>query len=83
MAESNGCSIVFLYLRESGSGLRLPMLYDYYRSVADVIVLPDSIFNTSHYWFDTTHLNDTGATIASEKIATEVEKLLVSPLTEK
>jgi hypothetical protein len=83
MAESNGCSIVFLYLRESGSGLKLPMLYDYYRSVADVIVLPDSIFSTSHYWFDATHLNDTGATIASEKIASDVEKLIILPFSEK
>ncbi len=83
MAENNGCRIVFLYLRESGSGMRLPLLYDYYRSVADVIVLPDSIFNAPHYWFDATHLNDKGATVASEKIAKEIEKLLGSPVTGK
>ncbi len=82
MAEKNGCRIVFLYLRESGSGLRLPMLYNYYKSVADVIVLPETIFTTSQYWSDATHFNDTGATFASEQIAAELKKRFVLPLTE-
>jgi hypothetical protein len=72
MAEENGSRVVFLYLRESGSGLRIPMLSDYYRSISDIMMLPEEIYTEPGLWFDAAHLNDKGATLASEAIAQEL-----------
>jgi len=72
MAEQNGSKVVFLYLRESGSSLKEPMLSDYYRLVSDIMMLPEEIYAHPGNWFDASHLNDNGATLASEVIAQEL-----------
>jgi hypothetical protein len=75
MAESNGGRVMFLYLRESGSGLREPMLADYYMSFSEIVVLPEDIYTDPGNWFDATHLNDKGATLASEVIAGDLARM--------
>ncbi len=72
LANENGCKPVFLYLRESGSRLNQPLLFDYYKSIADVILLPDPIFSDPENWSDATHLNDNGAIKASVCISSEL-----------
>jgi hypothetical protein len=72
MAGGNGSKVIFLYLRESGSGLKNPMLSDYYRSVSKIVMLPEEIYTSPGLWFDAAHLNDKGATLASEEIAKEL-----------
>ena len=63
LARQNNCEIVFLYLPESGSNLKYPLLNDYYKSFGKLIVLPDSILTNAQNWKDATHFNDTGAQI--------------------
>jgi hypothetical protein len=75
MAESNGSRVMFLYLRESGSGLKEPMLADYYMSFSEIMVLPEEIYTDPGNWFDATHLNDKGATLASEVIAGDLARM--------
>jgi hypothetical protein len=76
MAEQYGSKVIFLYLRESGSGLKEPMLSDYYRSVSDIMMLPEEIYTNPGNWFDASHLNDKGAALASEVIAGELAKAI-------
>jgi hypothetical protein len=72
MAEANQSRVVFLYMRESGSGLQEPLLADYYRSVSPVLILPDSLFSNPENWSDAMHLNARGAALASENIAEQL-----------
>jgi hypothetical protein len=72
MSKENGSRVVFLYLRESGSGLKEPMLTDFYMLFSDIVMLPEEIYTDPGLWFDATHLNDRGATLASEVIAQEL-----------
>jgi hypothetical protein len=72
LAEENGSRVIFLYLRESGSGLNKPMLNEYYTMSSEIIMLPEPVFTDPSNWSDATHFNDRGATLVSEKIATEL-----------
>ena len=75
MAGKNGSRVVFLYLRESGSNLKEPILSDFYHSISEVMILPEGIYTDPGNWFDATHLNDKGATLASEVIAGELSNI--------
>lgn len=66
LAGEHNCKILFLYLPESGSDLRTPLLSEYYKSLSDLIILPDSIINNKSNWKDATHFNDSGAAETSE-----------------
>ena len=74
LATENECKILFLYLPESGSKLKLPVLYDYYNKLSEVIILPDSIVSNKSNWKDATHFNDMGALQTSEFILTYLQK---------
>lgn len=68
LANRNNCKILFLYLPESGSNLRIPLLSDYYKNLSDLVILPESIINNKSNWKDATHFNDLGAVETSEYI---------------
>ena len=72
LASQNNCEVVFLYLPESGSNLKYPLLKDYYQSFGKLIVLPDSILTNTQNWKDATHFNDSGAVKVSEFIVSEI-----------
>lgn len=72
LARQNNCEVVFLYLPESGSNLKYPLLKDYYQSFGKLIVLPDSILTNTQNWKDATHFNDSGAVKVSEFIVSEI-----------
>jgi hypothetical protein len=74
LARQNYCEVVFLYLPESGSNLKYPLLKDYYQSFGKLIVLPDSILTNTQNWKDATHFNDSGAMKVSEFIVFELTK---------
>lgn len=74
MAEANRSKVIFLYMRESGSGLQEPVMADYYRSIAPVLILPDSVFANPANWSDAMHLNTSGAALASEFIAEQLAR---------
>lgn len=61
LAKHNSCKIIFLYLPESGSKLKTPLLADYYKSFGELVVLPQSIVENKQNWKDATHFNDFGA----------------------
>lgn len=68
LAGENNCKVLFLYLPESGSDLKRPLLMDYYKQFADVIILPNEIIKDKFNWKDATHFNDFGARKTSEFI---------------
>lgn len=68
LAEQNNCKLLFLYLPESGSKLTKPLLFDFYKSMAPVLLLPDSITTNANNWKDQTHFNDFGAKEISDMI---------------
>ncbi|MBN1985028.1 MAG: hypothetical protein JW761_01930 [Prolixibacteraceae bacterium] len=68
LARKNQCKILFLYLPESGSNLKHPLLMDYYQQFSEVIILPDEIVKNDSNWKDATHFNDSGALKTSEYI---------------
>lgn len=72
LARQNNCEVVFLYLPESGSKLKNPILTDYYKTLGDLILLPDSIIKDRTNWKDATHFNDSGAVKVSEFIVSEI-----------
>jgi hypothetical protein len=79
MADEHGSKVIFLYLRESGSGLEEPMQSGFYQSRADMIILPDTLYSTHTYWSDATHFNDRGATLASMHIAGQIADAIGQP----
>jgi hypothetical protein len=72
LARQNNCKVVFLYLPESGSNLKYPLLKDYYHALGKLIVLPDSILTDTQNWKDATHFNDSGAAKVSEFVANQL-----------
>lgn len=72
LARQNNCEVVFLYLPESGSNLKYPLLNDYYHALGKLIVLPDSILTDTQNWKDATHFNDSGAAKVSEFVANQL-----------
>jgi len=72
LARQNNCEVVFLYLPESGSNLKYPLLKDYYESLGKLLILPDSVLTNTKNWKDATHFNDSGAVKVSEFIAFEI-----------
>ncbi len=77
LAKQNSCKILFLYLPESGSNLKKPLLFDYYKSLGDIIILPESIIDDELNWKDAMHFNDSGAIKTSNFI---IDKLLVEKI---
>ncbi len=77
LAKQNSCKILFLYLPESGSNLKKPLLFDYYKSLGDIIILPESIIHDELNWKDAMHFNDSGAIKTSDFI---LDKLLVEKI---
>ncbi|NQU51227.1 MAG: hypothetical protein HQ522_01685 [Bacteroidetes bacterium] len=75
LANKNNCKVLFLYLPESGSNLKLPLLADYYKELSELIVLPDSIIKDKSNWKDATHLNDSGAILASKFIVSVLSEI--------
>jgi hypothetical protein len=72
LSKKNNCEIVFLYLPESGSKMKTPLLTEYYENFGKLIVLPDSIVTNPSNWKDATHFNDSGALEVSEFIVSEI-----------
>lgn len=66
LAQINNCKVKFLYLPEYGSGMKTPVLNDFYTQFGELIILPDSIISNQQNWKDATHFNDTGAEKTSE-----------------
>ncbi len=71
-AKKHNCEVMFLYLPESGSGMKNPLLKIFYTEFGNLIVLPGSITSDHSNWKDATHFNDTGAKKASEFIVQEI-----------
>lgn len=65
LARENQCTLLFVYLPESGSNLKEPLLESYYEILAPVIILPESLIHERTNWKDATHFNDSGAWAAS------------------
>ncbi len=74
LAAANNCEVLFLYLPESGSNLKYPLLMNYYKQLSDVIILPEEIIEDKRNWKDATHFNDTGALKVSEYISSILSK---------
>jgi len=72
LAHQNHCEVLFLYLPESGSEMKTPLLKNFYKDLGELIILPDSISSNHSNWKDATHFNDSGATRASDFIANKL-----------
>ncbi len=72
LAKENNCKIMFLYLPESGSGIKTPLLSEFYTNLGELITLPDSIISNYLNWKDATHFNDSGAKKASDFIVNKL-----------
>ena len=76
LAADNNCQLLFLYLPESGSKMKLPIPVDFYQKKGKLYILPESIVNNKNNWKDATHFNDSGAQKVSEFIADELADIL-------
>ncbi len=72
LANENNCKIMFLYLPESGSGIKTPLLSEFYTNLGELVILPDSIISNHLNWKDATHFNDSGAKKASYFITNKI-----------
>ena len=75
LAWQNNCKVLFLYLPESGSKIKTPLLTDYYNTLGKLVVLPDLIVTNPSNWKDATHFNDSGALKVSEFIVSEISRV--------
>lgn len=64
--------LVFLYLPPYGVTDTRPIEYDFYASLGEVWIPPDSLFAPPSYWYDSDHLNTQGAAAVSKWIAAEI-----------
>ncbi|MGE0019594.1 MAG: hypothetical protein AB7S72_08015 [Draconibacterium sp.] len=76
LANQHKCRVLFFYLPESGSNLKVPLNMKFYETLAPVISLPDTIINNPANWKDPMHFNDTGAEKTSLFIVPVIEKEL-------
>ena len=76
LAHKYQCTLLFVYLPESGSDLNVPLLETYYETIAPVIILPESLIHERTNWKDATHFNDSGAWAASRFIVPFLEDAL-------
>ncbi|WP_167619039.1 hypothetical protein [Maribellus sediminis] len=76
LAQENQCTLLFVYLPESGSNLKEPLLESYYEILAPVIILPESLILERTNWKDATHFNDSGAKAASRFLVPFLEDAL-------
>jgi hypothetical protein len=80
LINEKNISLVFVYLPESGSKLRSPKRAEYYRSIAPLLIPPQSVFDDSTNWMDASHLNDKGSEILSEWMASKLKnELCINP----
>jgi hypothetical protein len=71
LAQNHNCHVVFLYLPESGSEIKKPLLIDFYKKFGELIILPESIISDHANWKDATHFNNSGAKKTSAFIVKE------------
>jgi hypothetical protein len=80
LVKEKNISLVFVYLPESGSKLKVPKLVEYYQSIAPLLIPPKSVFDDSTNWMDASHLNDKGSEILSEWMANQLKnELCINP----
>lgn len=78
LAAANNCRLYFIYFPEYGSRLKEPLLSDYYRSKADLLILPDSLVSDKNNWKDAMHFNDYGAKKATHFVGTFISEKLTA-----
>ncbi len=75
LAQENKCKVEFIYMPESGSHLKMPLLTNFYRDFGEIIILPDSIIAEKTNWKDAFHFNDSGAEKTSLFIASHLQEI--------
>lgn len=76
LANDYNCKVLFFYLPESGSALKEPLNKKFYESLAQLIILPDTIINKPANWKDPMHFNDSGAKETSQYIVPVINREL-------
>ena len=74
LCRRNDCKVLFLYLPESGSKVKVPFHYDYYKTMGEIMILPEVFTRNPSNWKDATHFNDSGARETSEFIVTYLNR---------
>ncbi len=73
ICRENNCKIIFLYLPESGSEIKKPLLSEFYARFGKIITIPDSIISNHRNWKDAIHFNDNGAKKATDFVIHKLE----------
>lgn len=73
LCKSNQIEITFLYIPAYIEPYRIPDEYNFYGHYGKVLMPPDSIFRNTAYWFDESHLNQTGAKALSSWVAEKIK----------
>jgi hypothetical protein len=68
MAKSNNVKVVMLYIPVFGYPYHKPKELNYYKQVADVILMPENFFDNEKHWMDSEHLNKSAASILSDSV---------------
>lgn len=68
LARSNNIKVVMLYIPNFGYPYHKPKELNYYRQMADVILMPDSFFDNEKHWMEEEHLNTSAAAILSDSL---------------
>jgi hypothetical protein len=69
LAKSNDVKVVMLYIPDFGYPYHKPKELNYYRQMADVMLMPDSFFDDEKNWMEDIHLNCSAAAILSDSVA--------------
>jgi hypothetical protein len=72
LAKQKNVPLVFLYIPPYGEPERIPIEFETYKKYGEVWIAPDSVFTKKENWYDTDHLNETGANALSAWVAEQI-----------
>ena len=69
LAKANNVKVIMLYIPNFGYPYHKPKELNYYRQIADVMLMPESFFDNEKNWMEDEHLNSAASVILSDSVA--------------
>lgn len=76
LAKEHHVKVVMLYIPNFGYPYHYPKEINYYRQMADVIIMPHDFFDQEKNWMEAEHLNSSAAAILSDSVGHYISRYL-------
>lgn len=78
LCKQKKIKLYFLYMPGFGNGNKEPGSLKGYQKLGTVLLPPNEILSNKNYWHDEDHLNQTGSTMLSTWVATQIKTAITS-----